>query len=403
MKVLFLTDNFPPEVNAPATRTFEHCREWVRLGADVTVITCAPNFPGGRVFDGYRNRLWQSEVIEGVRVIRVWSYVAANAGFLKRIVDFVSFAASAFVAGLFVEFDVVVATSPQFFTTFAGAGLSHARGKPWVFELRDLWPESIVATGSMKRGAVVDVLERIEVALYRDARMVVAVTDAFKADLVERGVPASKVEVVTNGVYAEEFRAEGAATGSPGSRAAGRDFVVGYVGTHGLAHGLEVVLDAAEALRGEPVRFELTGTGAKKQELLAEASRRGLTNVAFNEPVPRSELARVIARMDVALVPLKRARAFTTVIPSKIFEAAAAGRPILLGVEGQARSLLDQYGAGLAFEPESAAGLVDVIRTMRSDPAVYAECQAGCARMAADFDRGRLAHSMWALLERVGV
>ena len=163
MHILFLTDNFPPETNAPASRTFEHCREWVKAGHQVTIITCAPNFPKGKVFDGYRNRLWQSEQMEGIRVIRVWSYITKNEGFLKRILDYISFMVSAIIAALFVRKpDIVIGTSPQFFTACAAYVVGAYKRIPFVFELRDLWPESIKAVGAMRSGRVLSMLEAIE-------------------------------------------------------------------------------------------------------------------------------------------------------------------------------------------------------------------------------------------------
>ena len=206
MHVLFLTDNFPPEVNAPASRTHEHCRQWVAAGARVTVITCAPNFPKGRVFDGYRNRLWQQEVMDGVRVIRVWSYITANEGFARRVLDYMSFMLSAFLASLFVRrVDVVVGTSPQFFTAVAAWAVGAIKRVPFVFELRDLWPESIKAVGAMKQSAAIRLLERLEMFLYRRAARIVSVTHAFRETLIKRGIDGAKIDVVTNGVDVSRF------------------------------------------------------------------------------------------------------------------------------------------------------------------------------------------------------
>ena len=184
MKLLFLTDNFPPEVNAPANRTYEHCKEWVKEGVDVTVITCAPNFPKGKVYPGYRNKLYQSEVMDGIKVIRVWSYITANEGFIKRILDYISFAVMAFFAGLFVKTDLIVATSPQFFTAVAGRWLAFFKRKKWVFEVRDLWPESIIAVGAMKRNRAIRFFEWIEKRLYKSADHIIVVTDTFKKKII---------------------------------------------------------------------------------------------------------------------------------------------------------------------------------------------------------------------------
>ena len=149
MKILFLTDNFPPEVNAPATRTYEHCREWIRQGAEVTVITCTPNFPQGKVYKGYTNKPYQQEMMDGIHVIRVWSYITANEGFIKRTLDYISFSVTSFLAGLFQQADIIIATSPQFFTALSGRTLSFWKRKPWIMEVRDLWPESIKTVGAM--------------------------------------------------------------------------------------------------------------------------------------------------------------------------------------------------------------------------------------------------------------
>src|ERR1700674_901697 len=184
MRILFLSDNFPPEVNAPASRTFEHCRRWAAAGNVVTVITSCPNFPKGKVFPGYRNRLWQWETIDGVRVLRVWTYMTANEGFLKRTLDYASFMAAAVASCPWAgAADAVVGASPQFFTACAAGAVSRWKGAPFVFELRDLWPESIKAVGAMKEGALLRLLERLELFLYREAAAIVSVTHSFKSEL----------------------------------------------------------------------------------------------------------------------------------------------------------------------------------------------------------------------------
>jgi glycosyltransferase involved in cell wall biosynthesis len=389
VKILFLTDNFPPEVNAPAARTHYHCREWVKAGAEVTVITCAPNFPRGRVFDGYRNRLHQTEWVDGIRVVRVWSYMAPNAGFARRILDYVSFAATAALSALREDFDVLVATSPQFFTAVSGSAVSFLKRRPWVFELRDLWPESIVATGAMERGTLIEILERIEMTLYRSADQIVAVTGSFRDQLRDRGVDPRKIRVVTNGVEAGEFGTGGRESGPEAS-----PFRVGYLGTHGLAHGLELTLEAAALVDPAEVEFVLVGDGARKGWLVEEARRRGIPNVRFLDPVPRERIPEVLERFDACLVPLRSSPTFESVIPSKIFEAAAARRPILLGVRGEAARIVRGRGAGIPFQPESATALVAAVRRLRTEPGLYRLLQRGCDELAAAYDRRSLARAM---------
>src|SRR5690606_37593202 len=243
MHILFLSDNFPPEVNAPASRTFEHCREWVRAGHRVTVITCAPNFPAGKLFPGYRNKLFAREMMDGIEVIRVWSYITANEGFLRRTLDYLSFMVTATPASLSVKKpDIVIATSPQFFTICAGYLVSRLRRLPFILELRDLWPESIRAVGAMKQSRILDWLEKLELFLYRKADAIVVVTKAFKANLQTRGIEPSKIHVVTNGADLTRFQPVQKDQQLVETLDLQGKFVAGYIGTHGMAHALDTLL-----------------------------------------------------------------------------------------------------------------------------------------------------------------
>ncbi len=291
MHILFLSDNFPPEVNAPASRTHEHCRQWVAQGEQVTVMTCAPNFPKGRVFDGYKNRLWQQEWVDGIRVIRVWSYVAANEGFAKRVLDYLSYMLMAFLVSLWVRrVDVVVGTSPQFFAAVAAWAVAGVKRVPFVFELRDLWPESIKAVGAMKSPLAMRWLETLELFLYRRAALIVSVTHSFRSKLVQRGINGDKIEVITNGVDIARFSPRPKDAELEAELGWAGCFIAGYVGTHGLAHGLETLLLAMHQLSSHPeaqnVRLMLLGDGARKADLQAQAEQLGLNNVRFIDTVP---------------------------------------------------------------------------------------------------------------------
>ena len=193
MKILFLTDNFPPEVNAPASRTFEHCREWVKLGAEVTVITCFPNFPAGKIYSGYKHRLFQREIIDGIKVIRLWTYVAANKGIVRRSLDYLSFGIISFFVGLFSKCNVIVATSPQFFTAVSAAAISFLKRKKFVFEVRDLWPESIIGVDVMNENIIIRILEWIERLLYRGAWKIIVVSEAFTDAIVKMKIRRDKI------------------------------------------------------------------------------------------------------------------------------------------------------------------------------------------------------------------
>lgn len=406
MHILFLTDNFPPEVNAPASRTLEHCREWVKAGCRVTVITCAPNFPKGRVFDGYQNRLWQTETIEGVRVIRVWSYITANEGFVKRILDYQSFMLSSTIASLFVHgVNVVVGTSPQFFTACAGWMVSVLKRIPFVFELRDIWPESIKAVGAMSDSVAIRILEKIELFLYRKAALIVSVTHAFKGKLIARGIDGAKIEVVTNGVDMSRFKPMSKDPELVQRLGLAGKFVGGYVGTHGLAHHLETILDAAQIMAAEPggdrFHFILLGDGARKQALKQDAARRGLSNVTFVDSVSKDQVARYWSLLDVSIIHLKKSDLFTTVIPSKLFECMGMGLPVLHGVEGESADIVREAQAGIVFEPENAIELVAHMKHLCADRDKYESYRATCLAAAKKYDRSALASKMLKFVTRV--
>lgn len=403
MKILFLSDNFPPEVNAPATRTYEHCRYWVEAGAEVTVVTGAPNFPQGKVYAGYRNRLYSTETIDGIRVVRVWSYIVPNKGFLKRVLDFISYSVSAFIAGLFLHTDLIVATSPQFFTALAGRALAFWKRKPWVMEVRDLWPESIKTVGAMKENIFIRHFEWQEMRCYRSATRIVVVTDAFKRKLTERGVDAGKIAVVKNGVDRTLFRPQPKDEALLDELGLRGKCIVGYIGTHGMAHKLDFILRCARRLqeRGQTkYHFLFLGNGAEKEHLLQYRDELGCTNVTLLDSVPKAEVKRYISILDICLINLKKSPLFTTVIPSKIFENAAMRIPILMGVNGEARDIVEHYGAGRCFEPEEEEDFLDKLQQLQ-DEKTYNECREGCTALARDFDRKELARKMLDVLQSI--
>ncbi|MDR0675588.1 MAG: glycosyltransferase family 4 protein [Elusimicrobiota bacterium] len=402
MKILFLTDNFPPEVNAPATRTFEHALEWVKEGAEVTIITCFPNFPQGKIYTGYKNSLYKNEFLDGIRVLRVYSYMSANEGIFKRILDYISFSFAAFIAGLFQKTDLIIATSPQFFTALSARALSFWKKKPWIMEVRDLWPESIKSVNIMNNDSLFfNFLKWEEKKCYNLAKKIIVVTDSFKKILIERNIDESKIEVVKNGVdrsfyisipknieLIEKLKLKG-------------KFIIGYIGTLGLAHNLEFILRCAKNIEKKTTyyHFLFIGDGAQKKNLIKLCEQLNLTNVTFLNSIPKCEIRKYISILDVALVNLKKTELFKTVIPSKIFENASMQIPILLGVDGEAREIVESYGAGLYFEPESADDFYEKL-CLLSNKSVYDKLRKGCLNLSVDFDRKFLAHKMYDILEK---
>ena len=398
MRILFVTENFPPETNASATRVFERACYWVADGHAVTVLTQAPNFPHGRLFPGWRNRWRQVETMGGMRVVRVKTYISANEGVARRTLDFLSFMAGALVAGLFERRpDVVIATSPQFFAAVGGWALAALKRVPFVFELGDLWPASIAAVGAMRPGPALRLIERLELFLYRRAACVVALTGAFKSNLVSRGIPPGKIAVVINGVDLPRYapRPRDAALAAEYGIAPD-DFVIGYVGTHGMAHGLENVLAAAERTAQERrLRLLFAGPGSAREGLVAAAKQRGLGNVVFLPPQPKERMPEVWSLCDVALVHLRDSPVFADVIPSKIFEAMAMGLPILICVpEGEATRLVEAEGAGLAVAPGNPTALAEASLRLMRDETLRARLAAGALAAAPRHSRAFQARAM---------
>jgi len=401
MRILFITDNFTPEVNAPATRTYEHVKEWIKeKDVEVTVVTCFPNFPHGEVYDGYKNKLYQKEYIDGIKVIRVWSYITSNSGFTKRVLDYVSFGVMAFFVGLFHKHDIIIATSPQFFTTWAAWGISKIKRTPWIFELRDLWPESIKTVGAMKQGRAIDMLEKIELALYRDANKVIAVTDAFKTNLINRGIDKEKIEVVTNGSNMELFYPREKDEELLKKLNLEDKFIVGYIGTHGMAHSLDFIMNSIGDIKDETIHFLFIGDGAMKKTIVEIAQNLKLKTVTFLDSVSKDEVPKYLSIVDVSLAPLKKEDNFKTVIPSKIFEASAMKKPTLLGVEGQAQEILEKYNAGVCFEPENKEDFINKVLILKADQKLYKTYQKGTEVLARDFDRKSLATEMLHIIQK---
>ena len=393
MRIIFYTHYYPPEVNAPASRTSEHARVWAKAGHDVVVVTCAPNHPGGKIYPGFKNRLFQSEMIDGVQVVRVWTCLAANEGFLRRTLNYVSYAISATLATFWLKRpDVIISTSPQFFCGLTGLLAKMIKRVPWVLEIRDLWPESIVTVGAMRNGVTVRFLERLESLAYRKADKIVVVADAFAPHISRRG-GGDKVSVIKNGANLDMFtRPVGASAIKQQLGLDGR-FVAAYVGTHGMAHGLDTVLDAAQALRDDPrIVFLFVGDGAERQRLEQRKLDMALTNVVMLGQQPKSAMPGIWAATDASLIVLRRDDLFKKVLPSKMFEAMAMRCPIILGVEGEALELLKEAGAGLAVTPQNAHELAAAVTRLANDPALADTLGANGEQFVREhFDRSKLA------------
>ena len=396
--ILFLTDNFPPESNAPANRTYEHAIRWANEGNKVTVITCAPNFPSGQVFPGYRNRWYQREQISGIDVVRVKTYITANERFLRRIVDYLSFMITGTIAALIQKKpDVIIATSPQFFCGVAGMLAATLRSKRFILEIRDLWPDSIVAVGMMRGSIAIRFLEWLEILLYKRADTIVVVTESFKRIIADRCGESCKIEVIPNGIDTANFYSAPRDEELRESIGLQNQFVVGYIGTHGLAHNLCTVVEAARILSSTnpQISFLLVGTGADYENISASVDNYKLNNVILLGQQPRESIPDYLRLCDVSLIILRDTEVFSTVIPSKLFECMGVGSSVLTSVpEGELTQIVKDRQCGECVEPESPELLAATIQSMADNPERLATQRDNSLAAADYYSRDRLAHKM---------
>ncbi|MGB6679070.1 MAG: glycosyltransferase family 4 protein [Terriglobales bacterium] len=378
MKILYLSQYFPPEMGAPAGRAAELSRLWAEDGHEVTVLTGFPNHPTGIVPPRYRSKFRQfvmHENHDGVNVVRTWLLPFPNRKAYERMLNYSSFCISAAATGMFLHRpELVIASSPQLLVGLSGWWLARCNGVPFVFEVRDLWPESLAAVGVSGHNSLLHrLLAKIAGFLYRSCDRLVVVTPAFKEYLVEHWrVPDEKIFVVENGVETSLFSRLTPNTALRRAIGAEEKFVVSYIGTMGNAHGLETLLDAAALLRerAPEVLFLMVGEGAEKARIVSLAHARGLTNVRFVGQQPREKIPAYITASDVCFVLLKKAELFKTVLPTKMLEFMSCARPVILGVDGHARSVMERANAGIFVTPESSAELAEAILRLAADPAL---------------------------------
>jgi colanic acid biosynthesis glycosyl transferase WcaI len=378
MKILYVSQYFPPEMGAPAGRAAELSRLWAEDGHEVTVLTGFPNHPTGVVPPEYRQksrRLVAREKHYGVDVVRTWLLPFPNRKAYERMLNYSSFCISAAATGLFLrQPDVVIATSPQLLVGLSGWWLARCNGVPFVFEVRDLWPESLAAVGvSSHNSPLHRLLAKIAGFLYRSCDRLVVVTPAFKDYLVEQwGVSEEKIFVVENGVETSIFSRLTPSAAVRRALAAEEKFVVSYIGTMGNAHGLETLLEAATLLRerAPQVLFLLVGEGAEKARMVSLAHSRGLTNVRFVGQQAREKIPTYITASDACLVLLKKSDLFKTVLPTKMLEFMSCARPVILGVDGYARIVMEQANAGIFIPPEDSVALAEAIVRLAQNPAL---------------------------------
>jgi glycosyltransferase involved in cell wall biosynthesis len=412
VKILYVSQYFPPEMGAPAARAAELSKYWARMGHEVTILTGFPNHPTGVVPKEWRprlRRLHYTEIVDGVRVIRTWLWALPNRKGHERIRNYTSFSLSAAISGLAIPTpDVIIATSPQLLVALSGWWLALWKGVPFVFEVRDLWPESLAAVGAAREGAFLDrTLGAIADFLYRHANRIVVVTPAFKDHLMRYwNVPAEKISVVENGVETDVFRPDPAASEVRKQLNLEGRFLICYIGTMGNAHGLKTLIAAAEQLQSTlpSAMFLLIGEGAEKDQIVQLAAARGLTNIRFLDQQPRERIPAYVSAADLCLVMLKKTELFKTVIPTKLLEYMACARPVICAVDGQARQIVEAADAGVFVDPENSEALAEAILNISRCPERRQQMGAsGRAFIIAHYSREKTANDYIAVLGELGL
>ena len=366
MRILMITQWFDPE---PTFKGLLFARELQRLGHEVEVLTGFPNYPGGRVYPGYRLRPWQREVVDGIPVLRVPLFPSHDQSGLKRALNYLSFACAASVGSLFLKRpDVAYVYHPPATASLPAMILNALRGVPFVYDIQDLWPDTLAATGMMENGAVLRGVGGFMDRVHRRATRIAVLSQGFRVKLIERGVPEHKVSVIPN--WTNEDKTDLSLPPAQRARELGfaGKFNVVFAGNMGRAQALDTVLDAAEQLRGEAARFVMIGGGVEEGRLRESARERGLSNVDFLPRRPPSEIGEILALADALLIHLKDDPLFAITIPGKTQASLRAGKPLLMGVRGDAAALVQEAGAGLTFPPQDAGALAAAVRELMALP-----------------------------------
>jgi len=374
LKILYISQYFPPEMGAPSARVAEVGKHWAEEGHHVTILTGFPNHPTGKLFPEYRDKIKKKvhvESVNGCKIVRTWLLTIPNGKPLERILNYTSFFFSALITGLRLkDFDVIIATSPQLLVGLSGYLISLVKRKPFILEIRDLWPESLIGSGiGSEESLFIKAIDKLADFLYSKSDHIVVVTEKFKRELIERKkINANKISVNENGIETDHFcPIDGVENLKKELKLDGK-FVVSYIGTHGYAHGLETILETADILKDKDnIHFLMVGEGARKDYLVNLSREKNLKNVTFLDFQSRDMIPKYINISDACTVLLRDANIFRTVIPTKMLEFMACGRPVILGVDGQAREVMERGKGGVYIPPADSEKLANVVTKLKED------------------------------------
>lgn len=404
MNIVIICHYFHPEIGAPSARLYEMAKHWVREGHQVQVVTCFPNHPTGIIPEKYRGKRYIEETVDGIKVHRNFVYATPNKGFLKKTLGHISFMFSSvlFSINKIERPDLIITSSPTFFSIYSGLFFRRVKKVPFVLEIRDLWPAAIVELGVLKNKLIIKILEKIELGFYRKSNSLVMVTNSFKQNLINRGIPEEKIEVLTNG-YEEElyFKREEDIELSKEYKI-GNKFVVEYVGAHGISQALDKIILVADKLKSYPdIVFLFVGEGAEKDKLQEMTDNLKLNNIIFVDSQPKKEIPRFYSVADVCLISLKKIDLFQTFIPSKMFEIMGCGVPLVASVEGEAAEILKESGAAIVTGCEDVEAIAGAILKLKNSPSLSLEmAKSGMEFVKQRYSRRIIAENYIHVLEK---
>lgn len=395
MRIVVISHYFPPEIGAPSARLYEMARHWVEVGNEVHVVTCFPNHPTGIIPEEYRGMKYMHEEMDGIHVHRNYVYATPNKGFIKKTLGHISFMFSSVFISMrkLKEPDVIVTSSPTFFSIFSGYWYSIRKKAPFVLEIRDLWPAAMIELGVMKKGVLTNILEMMELFFYRKSKRLIMVTKSFKENVVNRGIDNNKVHVITNGVNQELFYPKEKNKEIINKYDLEDKFVISYVGAHGISQNLSTILKVAKSLEKEKdIQFLFIGEGAEKDKLKNIASEQEISNVTFIDSQPKESIPEFYNTSDICLIPLKNIELFKTFIPSKMFEIMACGVPIIASLEGEAADILNESKAAEVVQPDNPEEIIQAIIKIKNDKVLFEKLKKnGPAFVEKNYSRNKLA------------
>ena len=402
LKIMFLSQYFPPEIGAASARVSELANMLKKFGHEITVVTEFPNYPHGVISEAHRGKLFLKEKENGIDVVRTFVLASERGTFFQRMLFYISFMISSIFGGLFTKkCDIIIASSPPLFVALSGYVLSKVKRSIFVFEVRDIWPESAKSLGQLRGRVFIWLSEKLETFLYRRARQIIVVTKGFIENLVGKKIEREKIALVSNGVDVDFFKPSPKDQNILKKYNLENKFIVSYIGNIGLAQGIHVIIECAEILKEyQDIVFILVGDGVVKKQSVVRVERLGLSNVLFIETQPKSKIASFLSLSDICLVPLMKTQLFKITVPSKLYESLACGKPVILTVDGEARHILEEAKSGVFVEPENPQELAKAVLKLYNNPDLLKGYgQNGRDYVERYYSRKKQAHTLESLLQ----